>query len=162
MTKKFFLLCLLALFTLSPCLVSVSPVATAVAADQENQVKELVKSAVKLIKSKGEAAFAELSVKEGVWHKGETGIFVSSETGLEVANAAQPELVGKNLWDLKTPDGKLIVQEQWKLVKTKGEGWIDGLWVKPGTDRATTCRTFVQGVKIKDKAYMVGAAYYLK
>lgn len=162
MTKKFCLLCLVAVFTLLPCLDSLSPVATAVAADQEKQVKELVKSAVKLIESKGEAAFAELSDKRGPWHKGATGIFVSSEAGLEVANAAQPELVGKNLWDFKGPDGKLIVQEQWKLVKTKGEGWIDGLWVKPGTDKAAPCRTFVQGVKIKDKAYMVGAAYYLK
>jgi len=162
LADKLCLLCWIAVFGLLPWLAAVSPAAPPAASVQEKQVKELVNSAVKLIKSRGEAAFAELNVKNGPWHKGETAIFVSSETGQEMVNAAQPELVGKNLWDFKNPDGRLIVQEQWKLVKTKGEGWIDGMWVKPGTDKVVPCRSFVQGVKIKGKSYMVGAAYYLK
>jgi cytochrome c len=162
MTKKFCLMCLIAVFALMPCLASVSPAAPPVAADREKQVKELVSSAVKLINSKGEAAFAELNVKNGPWHKGETAIFVNSETGVEMVNAAQPELVGKNIWNLKGPNGKMTVQEQWKLVKSKGKGWVDGLWVKPGTNKTVPNRAFVQGVKIKGKQFMVGAAYYLQ
>jgi cytochrome c len=161
MTKKFCLSCLIAVFALMSCLSSVSPAAP-LAADREKLVKELVDSAVKLINSKGEAAFAELNVSNGPWHKGETAIFVNSETGVEMVNAAQPELVGKNLWNLKGPNGKLTVQEQWKLVKTKGKGWLDVMWVKPGTDKTVPCRVFVQGVKVKGKQFTVGAAYYLQ
>jgi len=162
MTKKFCLMCLIAVFALLPCLVSVAPAAPLSTADQEKQIRELVHSAVKLIKAKGEAAFAELNVKNGPWHKGATAIFVTGETGMEMVNAAQPELVGKNLWNVKGADGKLTVQEQWKFVRAKGEGWLDSTWIKPGTDKSVPCRVFVQAVRIKDKSYMVGASYYLK
>ncbi len=131
-------------------------------ANQEKQVRALVKSAVKLVKAKGEAAFAEFNVKNGPWHKGDTCIFVSDRKGVERANAASPELVGKNLWNHKDPDGRLVVQEQWKLVDTKGRGWIESKWAKPGTDKPLRCRSYVQGVKVKGQRYMVGAAYWLE
>ena len=129
-------------------------------AAQEKQIKALVAKAAGLIKAKGDAALAEINVKNGPWHKGDTAVFVSDEKGGELANAATPELVGKSLWDYKDPDGKLVVQEEWKLVKAKGKGWVDCKWAKPGTDKPVPCRSYVRGVKVKGKLYLVGAAYY--
>lgn len=141
---------------LALCLAAHTPAAAA----QADEVKAMVKSAVKLIEAKGEPAFTELNAPNGPWRKGPTAIFVADEKGVEVVNAAEPEMVGKNLWDYKDANGKLLVQEQWKLVKAKGEGWIDGVWVKPGTDKPTPCRSFVQMAEVDGKLYLVGAAYY--
>ncbi|MFH1035622.1 MAG: cache domain-containing protein [Pseudomonadota bacterium] len=128
---------------------------------QEKAIKAMVASAAKLIKTKGDAALAEFNANAGNrWGKGPTGIFVSDEKGLELANAAEPGMVGKSVWDYKDPDGKLVVQEEIKLAKTKGKGWLDCKWAKPGTDQPVACRAFVQGVKVKGKFYLVGAAYY--
>jgi cytochrome c len=152
------------LAALLACLAFLATAAVAVpppsSSAQEKQVKALVKSAAKLIKKKGEAAFAELNVKNGPWHKGATAIFVGDDKGLELVNAAAPELVGKNLWDFKDPDGKLVIQEEWKIIKAKGKGWLECKWAKPGTTQPVPCRSYVQGVKYKGKQYMVGAAYY--
>ncbi|MEE9912766.1 MAG: cache domain-containing protein [Deltaproteobacteria bacterium] len=162
MMRKFCFSYVIAVVALLSLMASVSSAVPPAAADPEKQVRELVNAAARLIGSKGEAAIAELNVKNGPWHKGETAIFVSSETGVELVNAAQPEMVGKNLWNFKGPDGKQVIQEQWKLVRAKGEGWYDCLWVKPGTGKTAPCRSFVRGIKVKDKHYLVGAAYYLQ
>lgn len=130
-------------------------------AAQEKEIKSLVAKAARLIKAKGDAALAEFNANPGNrWGKAPTGIFVSDEKGLELANAADPATVGKNLWGYQDPDGKLVVQEQWKLVKAKGKGWYEGKWAKPGTDKPVPCRSYVMGVKAKGKFYLVGAAYY--
>lgn len=161
MLAKSRLLCLLALTALLSCLFfSLPAAAVPIVEDQRLEIITMVKSAVKLIEAKGEAAFTELNVQNGPWHKGATAIFVSDEQGVELVNAAQPKMVGKNLWDYKDANGKLVVQEQWKLVKAKGEGWMDCQWVKPGTDKAVFCRSFLKMATHKGKRYLVGAAYY--
>jgi signal transduction histidine kinase len=158
--KRLWLLLLAVSFCLT-CLAFVSPAAAApAAATQEKAVKALVNKAVKLIKAKGEAAFTEINAKDNPWRQGDTAVFVADAKGLEVANAAYPELVGKNLWDYQDPDGRLVVQEQWKLVKAKGKGWYECKWPKPGSDQAVRCRVYLQGVKAKGTRYMVGAAYF--
>lgn len=130
-------------------------------AAQEKEIKALVAKAAGLIKAKGDGAMAEFNAnKDSRWGKAPTGIFVSDEKGVELANAVEPASVGKNLWGYKDPDGKLVVQEQWKLVKAKGKGWYEGKWAKPGTDKPVPCRSYVKGVKVKGKFYLVGAAYY--
>lgn len=142
------------------CLMSFS-LAVAEQASPDKEVEAMVLSAAKLIQKKGVAAFDELNAGGDAWVKGDTGIFVSDESGKELVNPVQPELVGQSLWKYKDADGKLIIQEQWKLVKEKGQGWYAGTWQKPGTEKQTNCRSFVKGVTVDGKEYLVGAAYYL-
>lgn len=153
---------LLSLTLLASAALAAKPAkAPAKAAAQEKQIMAMVASGVKLIKAKGDAAMAEFNAnKDGRWGKAPTGIFVSGQDGKELANAVEPASVGKNLWNYKDPDGKLVVQEEWKLVKAKGKGWYDCKWAKPGTDKPVACRSYVTSVKVKGKQYLVGAAYY--
>lgn len=150
------------LLTALSCLMAFSLVLTAQAEQgQEKDVEAMVNAAVRLIQAKGVAAFDELNTGGDAWVKGATSIFVADDSGKELVNPAQPELVGQSLWKHKGADGKLIIQEQWKLVKEKGQGWYSGTWQKPGTDTQASCRSFVKGVTVDDKEYLVGAAYYL-
>ncbi|MFZ5586922.1 MAG: cache domain-containing protein [Thermodesulfobacteriota bacterium] len=157
--KRLWLLPLAVLFCLA-CLHCPAPAAAAGSAAQDKEVKALVKKAVKLVKAKGQAAFAEINAPGGPWRRGDTAIFVTDAKGLEVANAAYPELVGKNLWGHKDPDGRLVVQEQWKLVKAKGKGWYECKWPKPGSDQAVACRVYLEGVKVNGRRHLVGAGYF--
>lgn len=142
------------------CLAAAGPAAAAGTKAQDKAVKALVGKAAKLVQAKGEAAFAQINAPGNPWRQGDTAIFVSDTKGLEVANAAYPDLVGKNLWDHKDPDGRLVVQDQWKLVRAKGKGWYECKWPKPGSDQAALCRVYVTGVKVKGQRYLVGAGYF--
>ncbi len=160
MTGKMRSVCSVLLLTALSCLMSFSLVLAAQAnQDQEKDVEAMVNAAVKLIQEKGVAAFDELNKGGDAWVKGATGIFVSDGAGIELANPAQPEIVGKNVKDI--PGAAETFEGQWKLVQEKGQGWYDGSWQKPGTDKQTSCRSFVKGVEVGGQQYLVGAAYYL-
>ena len=141
------------------CTASLALASDADNSDQAKEVEAMVKAAAALIQQKGQDAFAELNAGGDAWHKGATGIFVSDGAGMELVNPAQPEIVGKNLKDI--PGAAKTFEEQWKLVQEKGQGWYEGTWQKPGTDKQTKCRSFVKGVEAGGIQYLVGAAYYL-
>lgn len=159
LVKRSWLLTIL-LFACLFCLAAAAPASAAGTKAQDKAVKALVGKAAKFIQAKGKAAFTKINAPGNPWRQGDTAIFVSDTKGLEVANAAYPEMVGKNLWNYKDPDGRLVVQDQWKLVRAKGKGWYECKWPKPGSDQPTLCRVFVQGVKVKGQRYLVGAGYF--
>jgi signal transduction histidine kinase len=53
-------------------------------------------------------------------------IIVYDLTGKNLAQGANPKLVGKNLIGLKDPDGKPLIQMFVDLAKDKGKGWVEG------------------------------------
>ncbi|WP_442598563.1 methyl-accepting chemotaxis protein [Neobacillus sp. D3-1R] len=64
---------------------------------------------------------------------GEYGYFVVyDKDGLEVAH---PSIEGKNVWETKDVDGKLLVQEQIKVAKNGG-GFVEYSWALPNDDKA--------------------------
>ena len=46
--------------------------------------------------------------------------------GKNLAQGANPKLVGRDLIGLKDPDGKPLIQMFVDLAKTKGKGWVEG------------------------------------
>ncbi len=53
-------------------------------------------------------------------------VIVYDLTGKNLAQGANPKLVGKNLIGLKDPDGKPLIQMFVDLATTKGKGWVEG------------------------------------
>jgi hypothetical protein len=94
----------------------------------------------------GSAAEAEAMVKKAVAHLKANGpeksydeftngksfkdrdlyIIVYDLNGKNLAQGANPKLVGKDLINLKDPDGKPLIQMFVDLAKTKGKGWVEG------------------------------------
>lgn len=60
--------------------------------------------------------------------------FIASMKGVEELNAPRPHLEGQNLLDLKDFDGHYVIREQIKLINKQNEGFVTGLWAKPGED----------------------------
>lgn len=49
-------------------------------------------------------------------------VFICDMKGLCLGMGYQTQAIGTNRWDLKDPDGKLILQEFVRTVKAKGSG----------------------------------------
>ncbi len=123
--------------------------------------KDEVEEAVHLIKQKGKAAFAALRDKSSEFIFQDTYVWVTSAKGVELVNPAFPKLEGRNLWDKKDGKGRYTLREEVALVKSKGEGWIEGQWAKAGQSKLNNTLSFIKGVRVEGELLIVGCSVYL-
>jgi signal transduction histidine kinase len=128
---------------------------------EAKQIVALVNSAAALIESKGEDAFPELKKKDSKWYKGTTYVFVDDFNGIVLVNPPTPEIEGKNLIDMKDAKGKMLVREFINVAKTKGSGWVDYWWPKPGEDKPSRKLSYIKKAKMPNgKMVVVGVGIY--
>ncbi len=84
--------------------------------------------------------------------------FVHKLDGTQVvASAGNPQLRGKNLYDLKDQDGKFVTQEMVKVTNTPpNHGWVDFRWLNPKTHTIEDKSAWVE--RMGD--YFVGVGIY--
>ena len=87
-------------------------------------------------------------------------IFVVSYDGTTLMNDVQPELIGKNQWDIMDPKGIKIVQEERKAVENPDGDFIFYSWYKPNEKVPTPKISFVKG--IPEWEWMIGTGIYLE
>ncbi|MDH4449883.1 MAG: cache domain-containing protein [Rhodoferax sp.] len=103
---------------------------------QENgtrdEAKAMVDAAVEHVKKVGpEQAFKEFTDKENkTWHKKDLYVFAYGLDGLNLAHGANDRLVGKNLLDMKDPNGKFLIKDL-RDAALKGGGWVEYDWPHP-------------------------------
>ena len=75
----------------------------------------------------------------------------------------RPELIGKNMWHLRTPTGRLLFHEIREIIERDGQGWIEYEWLNPYTNTIQTKRSYVRGIVLEDgrKAW-VGCGFWKK
>ncbi len=93
----------------------------------------LVKKAVALIKADGkEKAFAQIDDPKGSFVDRDLYISVFDTKGVCVAHGYNPKLIGKDLIDLKDPDGRAMVKERVDMARTSDAFWQrDYIFVDP-------------------------------
>ncbi len=124
-------------------------------------VVDMVNKAVAQVEKDPEAAFALFHDPKGPYLVKDAYIFVVKPNGVEMVNPAFPNLEGINHINLKDTQGKLINQEMLELVKTKGSGWIDYMWPKPGESVSTQKSAYVARAKMGNDWVLVGCGVYL-
>ncbi len=62
---------------------------------------------------------------------------------------------------MKDTEGKFLVREMLQVVKTRGAGWVDYMWPKPGESVSTLKSTYVSKAKIGKKWVLVACGVYL-
>ncbi|MFG6487777.1 cache domain-containing protein [Roseateles sp. BYS78W] len=113
---------------LSAVLLSFGIVGIAQAGDRGTaaEAEAMVKRAVAYIKEKGpEKAYDEFTNGKQFKDR-DLYVIVYDLEGKNLAQGANPKLVGKNLIGLKDPDGKPLIKMFVDLAKTKGKGWVEG------------------------------------
>ncbi len=96
------------------------------------EAEAMVKKAVQLIKTDGkEKAFPEFNNPKGKFVDRDLYITVYDLNGKCLAHGANSKMIGKDLIDLKDPDGKPFVKERVEMAKTKDKFWLDYKFTNP-------------------------------
>ena len=75
-----------------------------------------------------------------------------------LAHGVRLDLMGKNRWESKDPDGKPWIQDWTKLVQEKGSGWIEYKELNPGAgNKIMNKASFVE---LKDHMIIGCGVYY--
>lgn len=111
-------------------------------ASEKDEATALVKKAAAYFKANGkEKLIAEINNPHGQFVKGELYLFANDFNGLMLAHGSNPKLIGKNLSNLKDPDGKVFFVDLAKMAK-QGGGWTDYRWSNPVTKKVEAKTTY--------------------
>ncbi|HJW25654.1 MAG TPA: cache domain-containing protein [Rhodocyclaceae bacterium] len=85
--------------------------------------------------------------------------FINDMNSVSVMHPIKPELEGKDLSDVKDPDGKRLFAEFTQVVKAKGSGFVDYKWPKPGASAPVPKISYVQG--FQPWGWVIGSGIYV-
>lgn len=85
--------------------------------------------------------------------------FLYEQNGKNIMHPRQPELVGTNLWEMRDPNGLLVIQELIAKSKEAGGGFVRYQWRKPSTRQIAPKLGYV--VSLDRWNWMFGSGLYL-
>jgi signal transduction histidine kinase len=124
-------------------------------------VVDMVTSAVREVEKHGKAAFQLFYDPTGPYHVKNAYIFAIDMDGNEFVNPAFPNLEGISQIDMKDSQGKYINREIVAIARSKGSGWLDYLWPKPGESIPTQKSSYVHTADLEGKPIILGCGVYL-
>lgn len=98
--------------------------------------EKMVKKALDALKKAGkEKTFADITAPSKVFVDRDLYVVVYDLQGVALAHGQNTKQVGKNLIELKDPDGKLFIKERVDLAQSKGKFWQDYKFTDPLTKK---------------------------
>ena len=125
-------------------------------------IEDVVNRAAALIAERGKAAFDEIRDRKGSFVFMDTYVFVDSVDGIELVNAAQPTLEGRDLMELTDLRGNTVVKDEIAAALKDGSAWLECYWFKPGDNTPGLKKTFVRKVQAGAETYVVGSGIYVE
>jgi cytochrome c len=123
------------------------------------EAKVLVDAAVEHVKKVGpDKAFKDFTVDKAHWTKKDLYVMAYDAKGTVMGHGANEKLIGKNLIELKDPNGKLLIKELTETAMTKNAGWVDYEWPHPQTKKIESKSTYVR--KLNNFDGWVGVGVY--
>lgn len=84
------------------------------------------KEAAQMVNEKGlDAAIAEINRKDGTFVWKNSYVFLMDLDGKILAHPMRPELIGRDMSDVRDGRGATYFMEFIRVAKDKGEGWVD-------------------------------------
>ena len=130
--------------------------------EQAKQTEALVDKAAVLIDKNGKAAFGEFRKNDSEWFHGTTYLFAYDLKGNVLLNPAFPQREGSNVTGQKDAKGKLFHNEIIKTAETKGSGWVDYMFPKPGQTGPSQKWAYVKKVTMDGVPGLVASGFYLQ
>ena len=136
---------------------------------KEIELRNHVEAAINTVKGIAQdPTFVSLEEKQKVAKEviknmiyGEDGYFwINDSNHVLVMHAVKPEIVGKNMYDSKDPNGVMIYQEIVKVSNAKKEGGLVKYgWSKPGLDGVQPKFSYV--IRYADWDWIIGTGAYV-
>jgi len=124
------------------------------------ETEALVNKAAALIDAKGRATLSEFREKGTEWFHGDTYLFAYDLKGNVLLNPAFPAREGTSVSGQKDAKGKLFHDAIIRTAETKGSGWVDYMFPKPGQTQPSQKWAFVRAVKIDGVSGLVASGFY--
>lgn len=128
--------------------------------EKAKQIEALVNKAAALVETQGKAAFSEFRKRDSEWWFGNTYLFIYDKDMNVLLNPAFPKREGTNVHGDKDVNGKLFQDEFMKVIHSKGSGWVDYMFPKPGQTQPSRKWSYVKAVKIDGTTGLIGAGFY--
>ncbi len=126
----------------------------------KDEVIAKCEAAAKMVHEKGvvEAGKA-IGDKMGPFVWKDTYVFLMDLDGKMIAHPIKPELTEEdNLLQVADTDGKPLFLEFVQVAGSKGQGWVDYMWPKPGEEKPAAKTSYIY--RISGTPYFVGAGIY--
>jgi cytochrome c len=127
---------------------------------QAKKIVALVDKAAALVEKHGKAAFTEFRKQGSEWFTGDTYLFAYDLKGNVLLNPAFPKREGTNVTGQKDANGKLFHDELIKTAESKGSGWVDYMFPKPGQTQPSQKWTYVKRINVDGVPGLIGAGFY--
>lgn len=128
--------------------------------EKAKEVRALVEKAAALVDKKGKAAFLEFRRKDSAWFHGDHYLFAYDLNGNVLLNPAFPKREGTNVSGQKDAKGKPMHDEMIKVARTRGTGWVDYLFPRPGQTQPSKKWTYVKKVTVDGMPGLIGSGFY--
>ena len=123
-------------------------------------VMEKVDAACKLLEKDGKAALAKFKGKDSAFVFAGTYIWVHDMECVMLMHPLKYKMEGQPLLGFQDSNGKKFFIEMNELCKTKGAGWVDYMWPKPGEKTASLKVSYVKKALCDGKEVVVGCGVY--
>jgi len=100
-----------------------------------------------------------LAVLRGMRYSGREYFWVNDMHPRMVMHPIRPELDGKDLGEIRDPQGKRLFVAFVETVRTDGAGFVDYLWPKPGMEKPVQKISYVK--QFKPWGWIVGSGVYV-
>ena len=127
---------------------------------QSRKIVALVEKAARLVEAQGKAAFDEFRKRGSEWFEGQTYLFSYDAKGNVLLNPAFPKREGTNVSGQTDASGKKFHDVMLETARTKGSGWVDYMFPKPGQTTPSHKWSYVKRVTIDGVPALLGAGFY--
>ena len=108
--------------------IELTTLVTTVQQEMEYQASRVASGSV----SKKAAQQAVIDKVNALRYKGNEYFWINDDRHIMITHPLKPSLNGKDLSQLKDPNGKILFAEMVKLAKSDGEGFVDYVWERDG------------------------------
>ena len=137
--------------------VAVGSYAPRSSAEQAQSLLEI--AVIEIGKSGPDAAFSEFNKQRGRFVRDDLYVFVVGLNDARFyATGATPEMVGKDVGNLRNVEGRPIIREMVELAKAQDNAVYEYEWRNPATNKVEKKHTLIQRID----GYLVGVGYYSK
>lgn len=96
-----------------------------------------------------------LADPNGPYRDDENGLYIfmhaydaEKKEAVCIGQGVRPELVGKNMWYLRTPNGRHLFTEFIHMIDKDGQGWIEYDWLNPYSNKIGIKTSYVKGIDL--------------
>jgi len=127
---------------------------------QSRKIVALVEKAATLVNARGKSAFDEFRKKGSEWFDGQTYLFSYDDRANVLLNPAFPKREGTNVSGQTDANGKRFHDLMLETARTKGSGWVDYMFPKPGQTMPSHKWSYVKRVAIDGVPGLIGAGFF--